>query len=448
MGTAFDSVFFNQLWENVLHLLRERMTEPTLQTWFGGTHIIDFNEDQGVITIFVPTTFAKKWIEQHYTKIIQGYLMSLTEQEYRICYTTQLPSTPAPAPSPASAESESLALNPRYTFETFVIGSSNRFAHAACLAVAEKPAETYNPLFIYGGVGLGKTHLMHAIGHHVLRLHPQARVLYLSSERFTNDFISAIRDNTMGDFRNRYRSIDVLLIDDIQFLANKESTQEEFFHTFNDLHSAAKQIVISSDRPPKEIHTLEDRLRSRFEWGLITDIKPPELETRIAILQRKAKADGLDIPEEVAYFIAAQIDSNIRELEGALIRVIAYSSLVNQDITLDLAEQALQELIQQSKPRTVSVEQIQRVVGDHFGLKVEELKAKKRTKDVAFARQVAMYLTRELTDLSLPKIGEAFGGRDHTTVLHACEKVNKEIQQDSQLRSLIERFSEALKMLI
>ncbi len=459
VSSAFDAVFFQNLWDKVLDMLGEQMSGPSLQTWFGGTQIVDYNPEENCITIFVPTTFARNWIHKNYREVIRSFLTTLTDQEYTLKFTTSLdPAQDAEkAPSEAGVEAmpaaddtikaDALPLNPRYTFETFVIGNSNRFAHAACLAVAERPAERYNPLFIYGGVGLGKTHLMHAIAHHVMRRKPELKVLYLSSERFTNEFIAAILDNSTGDFRNRYRNIDVLLIDDIQFIAGKESTQEEFFHTFNALHEAHKQIVISSDRPPKEISTLEDRLRSRFEWGLITDIHPPDLETRIAILQRKAKADGIDLPEEVAYFIATQIDSNIRELEGALVRLIAYSSLVNQDISLELAEQALQEMIAHHKPRIVTVEQIQKVISDHFGLKPDDLKAKKRTKNVAFPRQIAMYLARELTDLSLPKIGESFGDRDHTTVLHACEKVSQELARDPQLKATVERLAEAIRTL-
>ncbi len=324
-------------------------------------------------------------------------------------------------------------LNPKYTFDTFVIGSGNRFAHAASLAVAEAPAKAYNPFFIYGGVGLGKTHLMHAIGHYVLEHNPNAKVVYLSSEKFTNEFINSIRDNKAIDFRNKYRNVDVLLIDDIQFLAGKESTQEEFFHTFNTLHEESKQIVISSDRPPKEIPTLEDRLRSRFEWGLITDITPPDLETRIAILRKKAKADGLDIPNEVMLYIANQIDTNIRELEGALIRVVAYSSLVNEDMTPELAAAALKDIIPNAKPRMISILDIQKAVGEHYNIRLEDFTAKKRTKSIAFPRQVAMYLSRELTDFSLPKIGEEFGGRDHTTVIHAHEKISSDVQKGSTI---------------
>jgi chromosomal replication initiator protein len=457
MSSMLDTEYFEQLWEQVLLIMKERMSEPSFNTWFQGSRINQFDPRQNRITVFIPSSFSKNWVSNHYNQDIHTTIAALTEQEFSIdyvCTQQEEPSAVEMEPQQSLQPPEDTQpvmdipqLNGKYTFESFVIGASNRFAHAASLAVAEKPALSYNPLFIYGGVGLGKTHLMHAIGHYVLQRSPSAKVLYLSSERFTNEFITSIRDNRTADFRNRYRSIDVLLIDDIQFLAKKEGTQEEFFHTFNSLHEAGKQIVISSDRPPKEIPTLEDRLRSRFEWGLITDIQAPDLETRIAILQRKANADRLNVPEEVLQYIANQVNSNIRELEGALIRVIAYSSLVNTDVSVTLAEEALKDIIAPDKPKAVTVSQIQKVVGDHFSLKVEELKAKKRTKNIVFPRQIAMYLTRELTDLSLPKIGEAFGGRDHTTVLHACEKVSNEIRANDQLRNTIHRLSEAIRTL-
>jgi chromosomal replication initiator protein len=328
-------------------------------------------------------------------------------------------------------------LNPKYTFQTFVIGPGNRFAHAASLAVAAQPANTYNPLFIYGGVGLGKTHLMHAIGHYVKEQNPESRICYISSEKFTNEFINGIVSGNVEPFRNRYRSVDVLLIDDIQFLAKKEGTQEEFFHTFNALHECHKQIIISSDRPPKEIPFLEDRLRSRFEWGLITDVQPPDLETRIAILRKKAIADNLDVTNEVLYYIADQVANNIRELEGALIRVVAYSTMLNQPITIDLALEALKNLVAPNQPKVIGIPDIQQVVGNYYQLRIEDLKSKKRTKTIAYPRQIAMYLSRELTDSSLPKIGEDFGGRDHTTVIHAHEKISRMLNNDQELEQVI-----------
>jgi chromosomal replication initiator protein len=318
-----------------------------------------------------------------------------------------------------------------------VVGNSNRFAHAAALAVAEAPAKAYNPLFIYGGVGLGKTHLMHAIGHYVQTLHPFSKVVYVTSEKFTNDLINAIRYDRTGEFRNTYRNSDVLLVDDIQFLAGKERMQEEFFHTFNTLYEAQKQIVLSSDRPPREIPTLEDRLRSRFEWGLITVIQAPDLETRVAILRKKAESERLDLPDEVMLSLAKQVHSNIRELEGALIRVVAYSSLTSRTITPELVSEALHDLVHSPKQRPITVDRIQEVVAEHFGLRLDDMKARRRTRTVAYPRQVAMYLARELTDLSLPRIGEAFGGRDHTTVIHAVEKIEEASRDDATLsRSL------------
>lgn len=466
MSARTDVKYFDDLWKQVLVMMKERLSGPTFETWFDGTKILKYDAANNSLFIYTPTPFVKEWIEGHYTTTIQNMIIAMTEQEYRLQFVTdwseekqETVKSVRPATQPTGGntagktaagdeqedEVQSQGLIPRYTFETFVIGSSNRFAHAACLAVAERPAQGYNPLFIYGGVGLGKTHLMHAIGHFVRTYDANAKVSYLSSERFTNEFIKSIRDNQTEAFRNRYRSIDILLIDDIQFLANKEQTQEEFFHTFNSLHEAGKQIVISSDRPPREIPTLEDRLRSRFEWGLITDIQPPDLETRIAILQRKARSDGLEITEDVLAYIANQVDSNIRELEGALIRVVAYSSLVNEDVSPELAQVALKDIISPERPRTIQVTQVQKVIGDHFGLKMEDLKGKKRTRNIAFPRQIAMFLTRELTDMSLPRIGDAFGGRDHTTVLHACDRVAEVAAKDEELKATLERLSQAIR---
>lgn len=440
-----------ELWNSVLAQVEQQISKPSFETWLKSTRLL--SNKNSTVTIAAPNSFARDWLENHYIHLITGILTELTGQDLLIKFVVQKDQDtdefdlPAPKIQARNNEQHDISpgmLNPKYTFDTFVIGSGNRFAHAASLAVAEAPAKAYNPFFIYGGVGLGKTHLMHAIGHYVLEHNPDAKVVYLSSEKFTNEFINSIRDNKAIDFRNKYRNVDVLLIDDIQFLAGKESTQEEFFHTFNTLHEEQKQIVISSDRPPKEIPTLEDRLRSRFEWGLITDIAPPDLETRIAILRKKAKADGLDIPNEVMLYIANQIDSNIRELEGALIRVVAYSSLVNKDITADLAAEALKDIMPNSKPRIITILDIQNVVGEHYHIRLEDFTAKKRTKSIAFPRQVAMYLSRELTDFSLPKIGEEFGGRDHTTVIHAHEKISSLLKQDNQLQQDIKEIRSML----
>ncbi|AGX02049.1 MULTISPECIES: chromosomal replication initiator protein DnaA [Bacillaceae] len=442
------------LWNNALANIEKKISKPSFDTWLKSTKAHSLQGDLLIIT--APNEFARDWLEERYSQLISGILYDITGEELGVKFIipqnqgeeeVDLPVPPKKGKKDDDQPELPLnMLNPKYTFDTFVIGSGNRFAHAASLAVAEAPAKAYNPLFIYGGVGLGKTHLMHAIGHYVQDHNPAAKVVYLSSEKFTNEFINSIRDNKAVDFRNKYRNVDVLLIDDIQFLAGKEQTQEEFFHTFNTLHEESKQIVISSDRPPKEIPTLEDRLRSRFEWGLITDITPPDLETRIAILRKKAKAEGLDIPNEVMLYIANQIDSNIRELEGALIRVVAYSSLINKDINADLAAEALRDIIPSSKPKVITIHEIQKTVGEHYSVKLEDFKAKKRTKSVAFPRQIAMYLSRELTDFSLPKIGEEFGGRDHTTVIHAHEKISKLLQTDPQLQKQLKELNELLKV--
>ncbi|WP_102693424.1 chromosomal replication initiator protein DnaA [Rummeliibacillus pycnus] len=440
-----------ELWDKVLSEAKQKISKPSFETWLKSTKLLAYNGD--TVTIAAPNSFGREWLENHYVHLIAAILAELTGKDLHIRFVVQqdpnlenfdIPSPGIPEKHTDQPETSSGMLNLKNTFDTFVIGAGNRFAHAASLAVAEAPAKAYNPLFIYGGVGLGKTHLMHAIGHYVLEHNPKAKVVYLSSEKFTNEFINSIRDNRAEEFRNRYRNVDVLLIDDIQFLAGKESTQEEFFHTFNTLHEESKQIVISSDRPPKEIPTLEDRLRSRFEWGLITDIAPPDLETRIAILRKKAKADNLDIPNEVMLYIANQIDSNIRELEGALIRVVAYSSLVNEDITAELAAQALKNIIPNATPRTLTILDIQKAVGEHYHIKLEDFTAKKRTKSIAFPRQVAMYLSREMTDCSLPKIGDEFGGRDHTTVIHAHEKITSLLKDDQGLQQDIKQIKSML----
>jgi len=443
----------NDLWVATLEKIEEKISKPSFETWLQYTKALDLDGDTLIIS--APNEFARDWLENQYTKFISEILLDITGTELHTKFI--VPDTGTKEDTGEGSrpkanqdvnrgnEINKTMLNDKYTFDSFVIGAGNRFAHAASLAVAEAPARAYNPLFIYGGVGLGKTHLMQAIGHYVQDHDPGARVVYLSSEKFTNEFINAIMDNKTTAFRNKYRSVDVLLIDDIQFIAGKESTQEEFFHTFNTLHEESKQIIISSDRPPKEIPTLEDRLRSRFEWGLITDITPPDLETRIAILSKKAKAEGLDMPNEVMLYIANQIDTNIRELEGALIRVQAYSSLVNQDIDASLAADALKDIIPSSKPRMITIQHIQEIVGEKYNVRLEEMLAKKRTKAIAFPRQIAMYLSRELTDSSLPKIGEEFGGRDHTTVIHAHDKITKLMGNDTEFTKEIDQLKEQLK---
>lgn len=440
----------SEIWQEILAIINTKLSKPSFDTWFKATKVVSLTDKE--IVISAPTTFAVEWLESRYTKLVATTVLEYLDKHVNVSFIIEESAPPEqiqphkepPAPV-LNEEHISHMLNPKYTFDTFVIGSGNRFAHAASLAVAEAPARAYNPLFLYGGVGLGKTHLMHAIGHYILEHSPSSKVVYISSEKFTNEFINSIRDNRAESFRNKYRNIDILLIDDIQFLAGKESTQEEFFHTFNALHEERKQIIISSDRPPKEIPTLEERLRSRFEWGLITDIQPPDLETRIAILRKKAKAENLDIPNEAMMYIANQIDTNIRELEGALIRVVAYSSLINQDITTHLAAEALKDIIPSSRPKMITIQDIQQKVGEYYNLKLEDFKARKRTKAIAFPRQIAMYLSRELTDFSLPKIGDAFGGRDHTTVIHAHEKISKQMKADQDLHKIINNITERIK---
>ncbi|WP_054951688.1 chromosomal replication initiator protein DnaA [Numidum massiliense] len=440
-----------QLWHETLQAIEGKVSKPSFDTWLAQTKVVTYED--GTLIIGTPNIFVRNWLAKHYIAFIQDTIEELTGMKIDIKFIIPEEETspqterskPQLPPRPLPDDEHRNMFNSKYTFDTFVVGDGNIFAHAASLAVAEAPAKSYNPLFIYGGVGLGKTHLMHAIGHYVRDHTPEAKIVYLSSEKFTNEFINAIRDNNPVEFRNKYRNIDVLLIDDIQFLAGKEQTQEEFFHTFNTLHEEGKQIVISSDRPPKEIPTLEDRLRSRFEWGLITDIQPPDLETRIAILRKKAKAEGFVISNDVMVYIANQIDTNIRELEGALIRIVAYSSLTNREINVELAAEALKDIIPANRPKVVTIHDIQRVVSDYYKLRVEDMKAKRRTRTVVFPRQIAMYLSRELTDFSLPKIGEEFGGRDHTTVIHAYDKIAKQRQSDAELNQAIHTLTESIK---
>lgn len=437
----------DSIWATVLDNLTEKMSRASFETWFKNTSIRSLDSNQ--ITILAPTAFHTGWLQKHYLNVIQSTIEETIGEKLKInIVSADEPEEVAPIIAKErpnhSIEVLPNQLNIDNTFDTFVIGSGNRFSHAASLAVAEAPAKAYNPLFIYGGVGLGKTHLMHAIGHYVMEHKKNANVVYTSSEKFTNEFINSIKDNKTEEFRSKYRNVDVLLIDDIQFLAGKESTQEEFFHTFNELHQNNKQIVISSDRAPKEIPTLEDRLRSRFEWGLITDVTPPDLETRIAILRKKSEEENIDIPNEAMLYIASQIHSNIRELEGALTRVSAYSKLVNRELTPDLVAEALKDIISSSKPKKITIKDIQTVVGAFYNVRLEDFSAKKRTKSIAFPRQIAMYLSRELTDHSLPKIGEEFGGRDHTTVIHAHEKIKKQIEVDEMLKKEIENLEKEI----
>jgi chromosomal replication initiator protein len=440
---AVDTSAVTGIWQEALRRIEGRLSKPTFELYLKNMAPIALQGDTFVFA--VPSRHAKEWIESRHAALIHSALQEVLARAISIQLTVTEDSAPVQAPTALVRTAEGLPLSPKYTFDTFVIGSGNRFAHAAAMAVAEAPARAYNPLFIYGGVGLGKTHLLQAIGHHVIHDKQLHRVAYISSEKFTNELINSIRDDRTLEFRTKYRSVDVLLIDDIQFLAGKERTQEEFFHTFNTLHEASRQIIITSDRPPKEIPTLEDRLRSRFEWGLIADIQPPDVETRIAILRKKAELDGLSVPDEVAEFIAQRIHSNIRELEGALVRVVAYAGLTRAPITVALAMEILKELLPAPSTRPITIPTIQRAVAEHFGLRVEEMRAKRRTKGIAFPRQVAMHLARELTDASLPRIGEEFGGRDHTTVMHACERVKAALAKDTFFAAGIKKLVDSLR---
>ena len=440
-----------ELWEKTLNIINGELSPVSYNTWI--KCIIPISLEKDTLKLSVPNDFTKGILETRYKDLIVNALKIITSQNYKIDFLINREDlseekdvvTNKNVKSNAQVNDDmSNTLNPKYTFDSFVIGNSNRFAHAACLAVAESPAKAYNPLFIYGGVGLGKTHLMHAIGHYILSNNPNAKVVYVSSEKFTNELINSIKDDKNVEFRNKYRNVDVLLIDDIQFIANKERTQEEFFHTFNALHDANKQIILSSDRPPKEIPTLEDRLRSRFEWGLIADVAAPDYETRIAILKKKADVENLNIPNEVMAYIATKIKANIRELEGALIRVVAFSSLTNKEVSVDLASEALKDIISNKNSKQITIELIQEIVANYFSLRLEDFKSARRTRNVAYPRQIAMYLSRKLTDTSLPKIGEEFGGRDHTTVIHAYEKILQNLKVDEALQNTINDITKKL----
>lgn len=440
-----------KLWDKTLDIIKSELSEVSFNTWIKSCEPISISSD--TLKISVPNSFTQDILDKRYKDLVANSIKAVCSKLYTIEFIIMSDNydkdeiksnNPRKSKSIIVNDEMSSTLNPKYTFNSFVIGNSNRFAHAASLAVAESPAKAYNPLFIYGGVGLGKTHLMHAIGHYILDGNPNAKVVYVSSEKFTNELINAIKDDKNEEFRNKYRNVDILLIDDIQFIAGKERTQEEFFHTFNALHDANKQIILSSDRPPKEIPTLEDRLRSRFEWGLIADIQVPDFETRMAILKKKADVENLNVANEVMGYIATKIKSNIRELEGALIRIIAYSSLTNREVTVDLASEALKDIISKKQGKHVTIGSIQDLVSSYFNLRIEDLKSQRRTRNVAYPRQIAMYLSRKLTDMSLPKIGEEFGGRDHTTVIHAYEKISENLKTDDSLQHTINDITKKL----
>jgi len=445
------NISVNDCWSRTLELLKNEITSVPYDTWIKPLKPLELNETTFIVETI--DSFYKKMIEDRYSRMIKIILRQVLEKEMNLIITIPDESKNIKQNNniiknnitiPDPTENSDNDLIPRYVFDNFVVGNSNRMAHAAAVAVADAPGEAYNPLFLYGGVGLGKTHLMHAIAHYILEQNSSAKVLYASCEKFTNELITSIKENKNNEFREKYRKIDVLLIDDIQFITDKISTQEEFFHTFNSLWLARKQIIISSDRPPREIQTLTDRLRSRFEGGLIADIKLPDFETRTAILEKKAELDNLIFPKEVFQFIAQTVKSNIRELEGALNRVIAYANLANRQVNVQLAEEALKDIMVNLSPEKLSIEYIQQAVADYYNIEISDIKGKRRNQPIVKARQVAMYLCRQLLSDSLSKIGSEFGGRDHSTVIHACEKINTLIDSDDNLRDGISYLEKKL----
>ena len=435
-----------EIWNSILKQIEAKLDAKELKTWFGPTRQLELAASASgpVLTVSVPSRVFADWIQSRHGDLLAREAEAAgfpgLEIRFEPSAADAVPSAaPADASGPPGGTERRLTGNPRFTFETFVVGSSNQFAHAAARAVAETPSRSYNPLFLYGGVGLGKTHLMHAIAGEVLRRTPDARVLYLSAERFLNDLINALRFEKMHEFKRRYRELDVLLMDDVQFIAGKDSTQEEFFHTFNALHDAQKQIVLTSDALPKEIPTLEERLRSRFEWGLIADIQPPDLEMKVAIIRKKAAAEKVEVPNDVAMFIAGTVKSNIRELEGRLNRVLAFASLTGKPLSVELAKETLRDIVGTEEHKAAPSE-ILKSVASHYGLRVSDMKAKSNAKPVAFPRQVAMYLCRKLTELSYPEIGRLFNDKHHSTVMHSVEKIERMIEDDADFRRVIDGF--------
>lgn len=433
----------NELLTKAKELLKDEMTKISYETWIKNLEIQSFDND--IVVLVASSGFQKESIQSRYYDLLTNTFNFITNKECQINIISkdELQEEAINLPNDVGYGYSNSTLNPKYTFDTFVVGNNNRFAHAAALAVAEAPATSYNPLFIYGGVGLGKTHLMHAIGNAILRKNKKANILYVTSEKFTNQLINSIKDNTSAQFRDKYRNIDVLLIDDIQFIAGKERCQEEFFHTFNTLHESGKQIILSSDRPPKDIQLLEDRLKSRFEWGLIADISNPDYETRLAILRKKAQLDNIIIDDEILSNIANRIDSNIRELEGTLNKLIAKSSLTNSPITMEMAERAINDIVAQQE-KVISAEFIQETVAKYFNINAKDLRGSKRSNDIAFPRQIAMYLCRNVAQMSLPQIGKDFGKRDHTTVMHACTKIENEIKENQNTKLIVESVKNIL----
>ena len=445
------------IWQETLDKLKEEVSTQNFSTWIKPVEFIEINNDQVILE--VPNRFIKDWLKDNYLKTIENIMSDIGTVNYKICINinTQkknkknvekkdqpLEKFENYIPKKNSAPAQFSNINPKYTFDSFVSGTSNQFAHAAAMAVANNPATTYNPLFIYGGVGLGKTHIVHAIGNEIINQNKGLKIGYYSSEKFTNELINSLRHAKMDEFRNKFRSIDVLLIDDIQFIAGKKSTQEEFFHTFNALYESHKQIVVTSDKFPKEMPDLEERLRSRFEWGLIADIQAPDVETKQAILKMKADQNNIHLPEDVSYFLSSSVTSNVRELEGYLIRIGAFASLTSTPVNLELAKNILKDIIvEQSKE--ITIETIQKMVANHFQIKTSDLKSPKRLKTLVLPRQIAMYICRKLTSASYPEIGAKFGGKDHSTVIHAIKKIDKNMADDFQLRSTIDKFMNNLK---
>ena len=440
------------VWDSILSRVETKVNRHSFYTWFKPTTFVE--EAGQELVVRVPNGLFRDWLTKHYAGVIDEAISELERDGIQISFVTshEVKATipvPDPAASPSSAMTATTAarprgLNPRYVFENFVVGPSNQFAHAAALAVAEAPSRSYNPLFLYGGVGLGKTHLMHAIGQYLLNQTPDLKLTYISSERFMNEMINAVRYDRILEFRERYRTIDVLLVDDIQFLAGKEGTQTEFFHTFNSLYDAQKQIVISSDCPPIDIPSLEERLRSRFEWGLIADIQPPDLETKVAILKKKAEAEAVPLADDVALYIAGKIKSNIRELEGSLIRLIAYASLTGNEISLPLAQDVLRDILDRDE-QNVTIEMVQKFIANYYQLKVADLKSRNNSKNITLPRQIAMYLSKSLTSHSLPQIGKSFGGKHHSTVIHSIKKINERCKRDRAFNTLVNSFLQSFK---
>jgi chromosomal replication initiator protein len=440
------------VWDLVLRRIEASVNEHSYTTWFKPT--VFLGDEGATLKVSVPNAMFVDWLTRHYSVVLAEALDAVGRAGTTVTFVPggadfmePAPDVAPSGPLPADSSTEEAAagrLNPRYTFDTFIVGPSNQFAHAACRAVAETPSRAYNPLFIYGGVGLGKTHLMHAVGQYVLSHNPGITLTYISSERFMNEMINALRYDRILDFRERYRSVDVLLVDDIQFVSGKEGTQTEFFHTFNALHDAHKQIVISSDRPPNEIPALEERLRSRFEWGLIADIQSPDLETKIAILKRKAEAEAVPLPDSVAMYIAGRVKSNIRELEGSLIRLVAYASLTGRQISLELAHDVLRS-VADLEEKAITIESIQKFVADYYQLKTADLKSRNNSKSIALPRQIAMYLCKALTHASLPEIGRSFGDKHHSTVIHSIKKVDELRKQRDDFNSLVSGFLESFR---